>query len=225
MWSWMRVRASVGVVACDGVDDAAVLGAQAVGGGRPVGDRCGGGAHVGLDRRAQARHHRGDDDVAGCLGQGEMELGVESQELVGGQVDGIHRRQGLVRGGRDPAPSAPATSAATAISSRSRVATTSASGKPCAATCRRRSADIPPRGVAMMIAPGGRARSGSGADQPEHLEHAQRLAHAGAARRRAGRRARARAGGGRPGPGGRRAGRPRCARAPSATRACRRREP
>ena len=40
---------------------------------------------------------------------------------------------------------------------------------------------MPPRGVAMMIAPDARARTGAGAHQTEHFEHAERLTDAGAA--------------------------------------------
>ena len=153
MWSWMRVRARCGVAGVDGVEDGAVLGAQARGRGVPVRDALGTRLHVGLDRGAQARHHRGDDDVAGCLGEREVQLRVQSEELSGGEVGGIHRRRARRAHRSWSAPGRRRRPRRRRTRARARVRTTSSSGKPCAATCSRSSADMPPRGVAMMIAP------------------------------------------------------------------------
>ena len=58
-----------------------MLAPQARGGGIPVGDARRARLDVGLDGGAQPRHHRGDDDVARRLGEGEVQLGVEGEEL------------------------------------------------------------------------------------------------------------------------------------------------
>ena len=219
MWSWMRVRARAASPASTASRMARCSARRRAAAASQSAMRVGARLDVGLDRGAQAGHHRGDDDVARRLGEREVQLGVEREELRGGQVGGIHRVEHGVRGvGRARSGSA-ASASTTADSSTRRVRTTSSSGKPLRGDLqpqqRRHAA---PRGGDDDRA-GCRTRAGAGADESHHLEHAQRLAHARApdAERRgelalaaeADRRVR----------GGRRAGRTRSARARSATRA------
>ena len=90
MWSWMRVRAAAASAAVIAVDDAAVLARRradvACQSAIAVDARAG----VALDAAAEAGHRRGDHLVAGCLGEGEVERGVEREELGGREVGGVH---------------------------------------------------------------------------------------------------------------------------------------
>ena len=66
----------------------------------PVVDAIEARAGVALDAAAKAGHRRGDHLVAGCLGEGQVEGGVEREELGRSEVGGVHRvEQGV--GGAD----------------------------------------------------------------------------------------------------------------------------
>ena len=135
---------------------------------------------VGLDGGAQAGHHRGDDDVARRLGEREVQLGVEREELVGGQVCGIHRLDHGVRGVGGPIGIGGERLDDGAFEHEPRaddVVEREAAGGHLQAQQRRHAAL---RGGDDDGA-GCRSRAGPGADESHHLEDAQRLAHAGAA--------------------------------------------
>ena len=81
------------IAVLEGRDDVAVLGPQTDRGVVPIGDMLRPGEHIPLDRLPQPRHGRRDHGIARGLGQRQMELGVQRQELRGCEARGIHRLQ------------------------------------------------------------------------------------------------------------------------------------
>jgi hypothetical protein len=167
-----------GIRCPDGVDDATVLSPEPRRRGSPVGDRREAGEGVPLDATAEAGHGGGDDLVAGCLGQRQVEGRVEREELGWTEVGGVHRVEQAVGDGEVGGRSRPGEVA------RDRRLEDQARAHDVGhreSACR----DLEAHERAHAAA-GGRdddgARVGAGAgvrsDESEHLEHAQGLAHA-----------------------------------------------
>ena len=181
MWSWTRVRARAASPASTASRIAwcsrrrrSAAASQSAMRGAP-------GLDVRLDRRAQARHHRGDDDVARRLGEREVQLRVEREELRRREVGGVHR----VEDRRAPGSSSSAGSVATRVDDGG---LEHEAGRDDVVEREALRGDLQPQqrrhaalGRRDDDRAGCRARAGAGADESHHLEHAQRLADAGAA--------------------------------------------
>ena len=137
------------------------------------------GLHVALDRRAQAGHHRRHDLVAGCRCQRHVERGVERQELLRGELGGVHRVEQALRRLQVGARGVGDVGHDSGLQHEAGlhdVAHAESLGRDLQAEQRAHGAV---RGGDDDGA-GARAGSGLGADEAHRLEHAHGLAHAGA---------------------------------------------